>query len=58
MGELSKSWWTVGILGSQGHAEILRNELAEKLAKGAATEAVILPKDTRIVTMREADIIA
>ena len=47
---LEEQGWTTDILWSPGHAEVLGNEIADILAKEAATEAAKLPEDTRMIT--------
>ena len=44
--------------GLKAMLKSLEMNLQTSWQKGAATEAVLLPKDTRIVTIREADLIA
>ena len=50
---LAEQGWTTDILLLKGHAEILGNETAGRLAKEALTEAARLPEDTSMVTNQD-----
>lgn len=42
--------WVVNIIWTPGHSVIQENDIADILAKETATEASLLPEDTRMVT--------